>query len=271
MRLAFNGPAGRLARRARRLDAWTLLQGALLVLIVVQGARLAWTLARPIDVPVTSRIEPTPVSTAVLGGFDPFFRLSGASGPAVVTSLNLKLFGVRQDQASGRGSAIIAGSDGKQKSVGVGEEVEPGVVLKAVEFDSVTISRNGRDEQLFMDQSKPASGEPASGAPPPVALPAILPVTVVPPAGSAAGDISASPRMTGRSVTGAVVGPRGSGEALRALGLAPGDVVISVNGRRIGSAQQAAGLGAAIGSGRGVVLQVERGGRVVTLRPGDRR
>jgi general secretion pathway protein C len=99
----------------------------------------------------------------MLGSFDPFFRLSGAAGPVMVTSLNLKLYGIRQDQVSGRGSAIIAGSDGQQRSIGVGEEIEPGVTLKSVDFDSVTISRGGADEQLFMDQSQ----APNTVTPPP--------------------------------------------------------------------------------------------------------
>lgn len=272
MRPAFTGPAGRLLGRARGVGGWTLLEAALLLLIALQAARLLWTIVTPLGPLGSAEATASVTRAANLGGFDPFFRLSGGSGPVVVTSMNLKLFGVRQDQASGRGSAIIAGSDGRQKSVGVGEEVEPGVVLKAVEFDSVTISRNGRDEQLFMDQSKGAPGA-APGAPAPPAAsgpPAILPVTVVP-QGNVAMDIGAQPRMNGRDVTGIVVRPQGSGQAFRALGLAPGDVVTAVNGQRIRSVEQASGLAAALGSRRGLTLQVERDGRVITLRPGGGR
>jgi general secretion pathway protein C len=270
MRAAYSGPAGRLLRRAPQVSAWTVIEAVLLLLIALQGARLVWTLATPLGPLGSGPAGAASGPVGSLGGFDPFFRLAGGSGPAVVTSLNLKLFGVRQDQASGRGSAIIAGSDGKQKSVGVGEEVEPGVVLKSLDFDSVTISRNGRDEQLFMDQSKPATGVPAAVAPAPVSLsapPAILPVTVVPQAGNVAAEVGAQPRMNGREVTGIIVRPQGSGQAFRALGLAPGDVVTAVNGQRIRSVDQAAGLAAAVGTGRGMTLQVERDGRVVTLRP----
>ena len=66
-----------------------------------------------------------------------------AGGPVVVTSLNLKLYGVREDRATGRGSAIIALPDGRQLSFAVGEEIMPGVTLTAVGFDNVTISRGG--------------------------------------------------------------------------------------------------------------------------------
>ncbi len=100
-----------------------------------------------------------------------------------VTSLNLKLFGIRQDQASGQGSAIIAGSDGQQRSIAVGEEIEPGVTLKAVGFDSVTISRGGADEQLFMDQSQAPATVAAPTGPAAPAAPVAQPSTAVEPGG----------------------------------------------------------------------------------------
>jgi general secretion pathway protein C len=269
MRLAFDNR--RLLGRVRGLNGWTLLELALLALLALQCARLIWTASTPVG-PLgdwRGAVPERTASTAVLGDFDPFFRLNGAGGPATVTSLNLKLFGIRQDQASGRGSAIIAGSDGRQRSVGVGEEIEPGVRLQAVGFDSVTISRGGADEQLFMDQSQaPTVAAPSvapSAAPPPVVqtVPSIAPTAPPPPPPR----IGLQPRMNGSQLTGVIVRPQGNGEGLRALGLQPGDVVTSVNGRRLRSAEQARSLTAELASSR-VVLQVERDGRVVTLRPG---
>ena len=67
-------------------------------------------------------------------------------------------------------------------------------------------------------------------------------------------------------MTGVTVQPQGSGEAFRAAGLAPGDVIVSVNGRRIRSADQARGLAGQLGGAREIVVQVERDGRVVPLR-----
>jgi general secretion pathway protein C len=101
----------------------------------------------------------------------------------VVTSLDLALYGIRQDEASGRGSAIIATPDGVQRSFAVGEEIVPGVTLTAVAFDSVTISRGGVTEQLFMDQS-PAAQVVGPAAPP----------VAGPPGGCSAGRGSAARR-----------------------------------------------------------------------------
>ena len=84
--------------------------------------------------------------------FDPFFRLEG-DGRLVATNLGFRLFGLRQDRAGGRGSAIIALPNGEQGSFSVGDELMPGIVLEAVDFDFVTISRNGSNEQIFLDES----------------------------------------------------------------------------------------------------------------------
>jgi general secretion pathway protein C len=271
MRLAFD--SRRLIGRARGVSGWTLLEAALLALIAIQCARLVWTIVTPVG-PVgewSAGSAPQLASPEILTGFDPFFRLTGG-GPATITSLNLKLFGIRQDQASGRGSAIIATSDGRQKSFAVGEEIEPGVVLKAVAFDNVTISRGGADEQLFMDQSQtPTTMTPpgaSSVAPPP---PAVQPGTSVPPSNvPPPPQVSLQPRMNGSQLTGVTVRPLGNDQGFRALGLAPGDVVTMVNGRRIRSSEQVRTMAAELASPR-VTLQVERDGRMVTLRPGSGR
>jgi general secretion pathway protein C len=211
-----------------------------------------------------------------LGGFDPFFRSAagGEAGAVVVTSLSLKLFGVRQNQATGRGAAIIALPDGQQRSVGVGEEIMPGVRLDAVGFDNVTISRGGAQEQLFMDQSQgtPAAGGTAapvgSAVPAPATAPPPLPVIAVPPPapaqGGLGGQISLQPRLNGGQVTGIVLSPEGTGEAFRAAGLQPGDVLLSVGGQRITSAAQLAGLRDQLAA-PGASVQVERGGRVTRI------
>jgi general secretion pathway protein C len=126
----------------------------LLAAVAVQGARLVWALVTPVG-PVG--YAPIPGIAAVASALspDPFFGATQENGGAAVTSLPLKLFGVRVDEAVGRGSAIIATPDGVQSSFGVGEAILPGVVLKAVARDNVVIARNGADERLFLDQSVP--------------------------------------------------------------------------------------------------------------------
>ena len=141
------GTEDKLPLPARLLNGAELLGWAAAGLV---AARLVWlvaTPAGPLGVPAAA-----PPIGLVLVAVDPFFP----QGPAVsdaVSNLDLVLLGTRVDAASGRGSAIIATPDGQQKSVGVGEEIMPGVRLGAVEFESVTLDRSGTREQLFIDQT----------------------------------------------------------------------------------------------------------------------
>ncbi len=79
-----------------------------------------------------------------------------------------------------------------------------------------------------------------------------------------------APRMNGTQLTGVTVRPQGNDGGFRALGLAPGDVVVAVNGRRIKSMDEARAMASQLTSNR-AVLQVERGGQMVTVRPGGGR
>jgi general secretion pathway protein C len=260
----------RLIERLPRLTVYSAAELLLLVLIAVQAARLIWVLLAPIG-PVGDWKSPTAqaprADVAVLAAFDPFFRLS-AAGPVVVTSLNLKLTGVTEDRATGRGSAIIQLPDGRQLSFAVGEEILPGVTLAGVGFDNVTISRGGAQEQLFLDQSQPvpvAGADPNSTTPvPPGTQPQVVtpqgPVAMAPPA---AGAINFTPRIAGGGINGVIVTPGSDGgRAFSAAGFQPGDVIVAVNGQRVTSLEQAR---AAIGAGGVVSVMVERGGRGVPL------
>ncbi|HVQ07965.1 MAG TPA: type II secretion system protein N [Allosphingosinicella sp.] len=258
---------GRLLERLPRLTAFSAAELLLLVLLAVQGARLIWTLLTPLE-PVGDWKAASgltlPPSSGVLAGFDPFFRLS-ASGPVVVTSLNLILHGVREDRATGRGSAIIALPDGRQMSFAVGEEIMPGVVLTGVGFDNVTISRAGTAEQLFLDQSEPApTAGGAAGQTPVPGAPQIA--TPAPQAGLFSGSaMTFQPRIAGGGINGIIVTPgTDGGQAFRAAGFQLGDVIVSVNGQRITSVDQA--RVAAAGTGGEVNVMVDRGGRAVALR-----
>jgi len=155
MRLSLDVRVQRLLRRLPPDSVTSVVELALLGLLAWQCARLAWALVTPVSPLGDWRRDTVAApSPAVFAAFDPFFRLSQTSGPVTVTGLNLKLFGVRQDRASGRGSAIIGLPDGRQASYAVGEEILPGVTLSAVAFDNITIRRGSGDEQLFLDQSQ---------------------------------------------------------------------------------------------------------------------
>lgn len=269
MRLMLDPRAARLLRSLPRTSPYGLVELLLLLALAWQLARLVWVVLTPVGPlgdwrPAAPELPAAPANIAAT--FDPFFRLSGAgAGPVVVTELNLKLFGTRADQATGRGSAIIGLPDGSQQSFAVGDQILPGVTLTAVSFDGITIARGGAAEQLFLDQSTPAQTVSA--------VPTGSSAAIAPPAPQGQATAAAlvagtqlSPRIAEGAVTGVTLQPTGDGAAFRAAGLQPGDVLVSVNGQPIRDAADAQRFGQIIQQDGGAGIEVERGGARVALR-----
>lgn len=170
MAVALNPRAERLLARLPRLTVYSAGELLLLVLVAVQGARLFWALLTPLgpvgEYRALTTAIPLQQSVGTLTTFDPFFRqTAGAAAPVTVTAVDIRLYGTLEDRATGRGSAIIGTPDGRQMSYRVGEEILPGVVLAAVAFDHVTITRGGAAEQLFLDQSAAPATPAGPGSP----------------------------------------------------------------------------------------------------------
>lgn len=234
----------------------------MIVSLAAAGVAAVWTLVRPLGPVGNWQAKGSTLAVAdptILTRFDPFFR-AVATGPVAVTGLNLKLFGTRLDQAMGRGSAIIQTPDNIQSSFGVGDEIVPGVVLKSVAFDSVTIDRGGTSEQLFLDQSVPAAQAAAAGALPPAGTAAVTPAALM-------NVVNFSPRLVNGAVSGFTLTPKGPENLFAATGLQTGDVVTQINGTPIQSMEQASSALAA--GGATPTLTVERGGRTITVAPGS--
>lgn len=283
MRLEIDQRARRVLALIPRRRVYTIVELALLALLAVQCARLAWAIVTPVG-PLGDWRAPLPggggSGAAMLRSFDPFFRLEPTAvqgQPSTVTALPLVLFGTRTDGATGRGSAIIGAPDGEQKSYAVGDEVAPGVTLKAVAFDHVTLSRGGADEDLFLDQSgggaagAPATGDAASGS--------VLDSGAGNGSGRAApislarlkAEIGFIPRVDGGRVTGLVVRPQGAGTAFRQIGLVEGDIVTQIGGRPVSGPADLDQLASQFAKGGNLSLTVERGAEqlpiVVTVAP----
>jgi general secretion pathway protein C len=265
----------RLRQRLRSLPAspggWLI--AALTLVLIVQCVRLIfaiitpatpigdWQPRQPVDLPADAKAE-------LFARVDPFYRTvaQAEAGTATVTSLQLQLFGIRIDGVGG--SAIIAGSDGVQKSIGVGEDIQPGVKLKAVHFDHVEIDNSGAVELLYLDQGQGAPATPAAA--PDTATPA--PAST--PAPQAAAPLSAralragvafTPRTIGNRVTGISVGQQGDGTTFAAAGFRAGDVIRAVNGRPITSAADVSAIAAQLAPGARLSLDVERGAGSVPI------
>lgn len=273
MRLVPDARARAVLRAISRINVYSLAELLLLALLATQCARLVWAVLTPAGPLGDWRpAEPGNGSpTALLRNFDPFFRLSGGDGkPAVVTSLQLSLFGTRIDEAMGGGSAIIAGPDGVQQSVAVGQEILPGVKLKSVAFDHVTIDRGGASEDLYIAQDNaPPAPPPASGVP----LLPVPPTAAAPSSASVNGttltqlrsDIGFIPRIDGGKVSGLVVRSQGSGAAFRQAGLRDGDVVTAIGGRAVSGPGDIDRLATQYPRGGSLPVTVERGNQTLPL------
>jgi general secretion pathway protein C len=273
MRLQLDARARRWLRRLPVVNLYSAAELLLMAALATQVARLIWAIATPVGPLGEWRPAPlvTPLSPVeTLTGFDPFFRASGGAqaGPVAVTSLQLQLFGIRLDDATGGGSAIVAGPDGVQNSVSVGEEVSPGVRLAAVAFDHVTLDRGGAREDLFLDQSRapsaPAPVSAAQGSPAPVAG-ADAPAPAGVPIGQLRQEIGFIPRIDEGRLTGLTVRGQGSGRVFREAGLRDGDVVTAIAGRPVTGAGDLDRVARDFSAGGNIPITVERGSNVLQL------
>jgi general secretion pathway protein C len=262
-------------RRFPAVNLYSLGELLLLGVLAIQCARLFWAIVTPVGPLGDWRVAQPGASgspIAILRGFDPFFRVSGAqSATTAVTSLQLTLFGTRIDDATGLSSAIIAGPDGVQNSIGLGEEIVPGVRLKAVAFDHVTIDRSGKAEELYIDQSGGAA--PATKAAALSAGPSVVPVVGsaaegMPPGVTASqlkSDIAFTPRIDGGRISGMVVRAQGNGAAFRSIGLKDGDVVTAAGGRAIAGPADLDRVFSGLTPGSSLSITVERGAQTLAL------
>lgn len=260
-----------LFRRLLPTDVYLWVKALLLALIAMQLARLLWAMLTPLGPmgpwqPAQAQILSPQAQAAVLAAVDPFFR-NGPPAAAVgaTSTLDLQLFGVRENRGSGGGAAIIGAPDGEQGSYAIGEEVAPGVRLAAVFFDYVVLDRGGRQEKLFLDQSK--APEVVTGGGAPGASPAQAPSAGAQPltAAVARQAFSFTLRQQSGRVTGVTVSTGANQGLYAAAGFQPGDVIVAVNGARIASQTDLIQLQSSLIPGARLSLTVERGAQTVPI------
>lgn len=269
MRVPFADNIGTWGNRLKPVDWLALVEKLLLVLLALQCARLVLTVLTPVGSfgPWAGRQAQFPsmqARQALFSTFDPFNRGGPAQGVgnSVVTSLALTVYGIRLNEGSGLGSAIVAGPDGVQNSYAIGDEIMPGVVLKGVAFDHITIDRGGSEEQVFLDQSQPAPAALSPGGTAPGEAPAVAGIDN-PVAEALKREIGFTPRLQNGRVTGLILSSKGP--TFQNAGFQPGDVITQVDGQPIGSAGDLQALQGKIMPGARISLMVERGAGLATI------
>lgn len=242
-------------------DVYFWLKAVLLALFATQVAKLFWIAATPVGPfgewrPAPPRLLSPEAQAAVIAAVDPFFRPGAmqASASAAAPSVGLQLFGTRASEGRLPGSAILAGSDGEQKSYAVGEEVAPGVRLSAVFFDHVVLSRGASNQTIYMAGAEGAGASGAGAAPGGSAVASMV--------GNA---FQMKPRNQGGRVTGVLVTPGSNPQLYAASGFRDGDVIVAVNGAQITSMIDVQQLQSSIAPGARLLLTVERGADKVPI------
>lgn len=262
-----------LAARPDRVRAG--VEVALALVLAVQLGRLILIAVEP-GSPAATNTPPValnPVDYSVFQRFDAFFRTGGQSSLAEASAAGsgqMRLYGLRSDGAGG-GSAIIGLADGRQVSVGVGEEVEPGLVLRSVGADHVTLARGGSVSRLvFTDVPLGVAPVPPPPPGPQTVTPAPAPAVSIAPAGASVdparlmSQAGLRPRMRGARLDGFTVSGAGDAAVLRAAGLQAGDVILAVNGQPLDSLERIAALRSQLANSSGAELRIERDGQVQT-------
>lgn len=239
-----------------RISLAQLLRGGEFVLVVALGlaaARLFWLFVTPLG-PVGQWQPPQPLvpeaamRSALIDRFDPFGPGATATDEQATIATDLVLHGVRVSGPQG-GGAILGLPDGTQASFAIGDEVLPGVRLVEVGAAHVQLERGGARQRLVMEGAEDMATASAGTGDTAERLQAAMPF---------------APRLEGGQMTGITVA--GSDPALvSAIGLQPGDVIVSVGNRPISSADDLAQLERLLRPGARITLGVQRGAEVIPV------
>jgi len=242
---------------------------ALVLVLAWQLAYWTWRFLAPPSTPATlpSREAAVDLATAakLFGGTAGTVTATGGSG--------LRLKGVVAPTPGVAASAIFSTGSGRDLSVFIGNEIQPGVKLREVHPDHVIVSRAGVDERVDLEARRSLAVAPSS----PRQGGFRLNVTR-----SAANAFSLSRKELDDALRdpnqlnylGAIGVPPGGGAKIEAappgslaqkLGLQSGDIIRRVNGQAVASTGDLARLYTQFNTLSSVQAEVQRGGNTVHL------
>jgi len=294
--------AARLQTLATGNGRKALVTAAALVLVLLIGytlAAFAWLLVDGVPVAATPpasmataapRREFTPdmARSWTLFG-DASAQPAAGDQPAPQTNLALQLLGIFSTGNDRLAGAVIAerGKDGELFRVGAA--LPGGATLEKVEKDQVLLRRRGQLETLRFDVAAPGAGavpdRPAASARNAAAGSFVgLKDRLAQPAENEAGDGSPRSRFAQYADDfksnpdivlndlglkpgggGYTVGDGASAELIRNLGLRPGDIVVSVNGKPLGDIQHDAAMVDEVKASGEARVEVKRGSQTFTV------
>lgn len=228
--------------------------------------------------PAPQVVDPTRLAALGLFGQGPVSTTGAAVSDAPDTSLQLRLTGVFVSVDPKRSSAIVAEQNAPAgKLYRVNESLPSGATLESVYEDRILIRRGtGNPEVLRFEKTGLLSGPPpASALSPRLSGPAVS----LSPSGpgirgllnDAADAMARSPgsflREMGLRISdrGYEVGNDMPEEIRQAVGLQPGDKLMSINGQSLGNPRQDREVLESLKNGGTARVEVQRGGQIVTV------
>ena len=250
----------------RQRVALDLLTGFVVVTVAVALAGLTWRMAGhagvgAITVPRTAR--PVPVADlAPAVALAPFGRAVAADA-AQPTALALQLKGIVFARPERLSTAFIIANNEVARPFHVGDAVA-GATVEAIQVNRVLLRNGGRLEFLafpdpFATPGAPTGGSIAGSAAPPPSRAVAPPLPPAPPP-AAAGASALMSRFDARPVSGGL--QVGSNPP---PGMQAGDVLQSVNGAALGSADAARDAFVSAQANGTAQIQILRGGKRITM------
>lgn len=210
----------------------------------------------------------------------------------VQSRLNIKLLGTVV--AGDHSAAIISlAASSEQQAVFIGDTIQPGVKLFAVEAEAIVVERGGMLERVSLEQSEKLSSSPLSatdsaymGASTMVPASAVGTSAINTATGSAAtsgvtrqvdrvtlqkkisdfpalmSEARLVPHFVDGKSDGFVISDIVIGSLYQQVGLQNGDIIRKVNGKQVTSAQQAMDMYRALESATSIDLELMRAGQV---------
>ncbi|TJY61133.1 type II secretion system protein GspC [Sinimarinibacterium sp. CAU 1509] len=260
----------------------------LTIVVALLAAQLVWAL---VPIPEAARWTPAPVqpqpqaaaktSTTDLsalidrnlfGAYQAPEQAIAKAENAPDTRLSLTLMGVVADASPEQSRALIASSNGEEKSFSIGDDVTSGVKLENIYADRVLLSRQGQFETLRLDKNAPSRAPAPTSGPdtssPDASTTAMLSdirTQILADPTKASNYLRVQPSNVNGQLKGYRIYPGREREAFKQLGLRPGDLVTSVNGVQLDDPQKALQLLGDLSQAGSVSLTIERGGQAQTL------
>lgn len=255
------------------------LLAGLLWALVPTPAGAAW---QPPTAEISTQTGGKTFDAKAFAGAALFGRYQTPANPSVTalanapeTQLNLQLLGILANRLVPQNSrAVVNGGSGGEKPFSLGDDISPGVLLKAIFPDRVVLSRKGRLETLRLNRDRPNSG----GNVAPIAVDRGATGNASAKLSQIRNELLSNPTKAGDFIrVQPVAGPGGQGQlgyrvypgpnrtAFTASGLHPGDLVTAVNGVPLSNPAETLQLLSQLSQASSVSLSIQRGKQSQTV------